>query len=287
MALQDQTVQVNIDELRNSKDQVLMRLMALQSYIADLSKAYVEHVNSVINGGPATIDIPALPVGLSVAHFERAASPAAKSDAGGPKKRKRAPVDPNAPKRPLTPYFLYMANNRSIIAGELPGDAKPKDVSDEGTRRWTEMPAQQKEVWKLLYADNYEKYKRDVEAYKAGRKVTTGDDEDAAATQLQQDFAEAEEKSDESEAEEEVEPEAQEESAEESSSPSPPPKEKTPRAKRRRSDSKATKEVPDSAAKQSSPVKKLARGRKAPEPVKETPVSESKKGKNKKRKSEV
>lgn len=122
-----------------------MRLMTLQSYIADLSKAYVEHVNSVINGGPATIDIPAMPAGLTAAHFDRASSPGAKSEAGG-KKRKRAPVDPNAPKRPLTPYFLYMQHNRSTIASELGGNAKPKDVSDEGTKRWLEMPDSQREV---------------------------------------------------------------------------------------------------------------------------------------------
>lgn len=125
-----------------------MRLMALQSYIADLSKAYVEHVNNVVNGGPATIELPAMPIGMT-GHFDvgmRASSPGAKSEAAGPKKRKRAPVDPNAPKRALTPYFLYMQNNRAKIAQDLGGSAKPKEVSDEGTRRWQSMDAQEKEV---------------------------------------------------------------------------------------------------------------------------------------------
>lgn len=125
-----------------------MRLMALQSYIADLSKAYLEHANSVINGGSATIDIPALPVGLS-SHFDlgmRATSPGAKSEAGGPKKRKRAPVDPNAPKRALTPYFLFMQSNRAQIAQDLGPNVKPKEVADEGTRRWQNMEPKEKEV---------------------------------------------------------------------------------------------------------------------------------------------
>lgn len=125
-----------------------MRLMALQSYIADLSKAYLEHANNVINGGPATIDIPSLPVGLS-SHFDlglRATSPGAKSEAGGTKKRKRAPVDPNAPKRALTPYFLFMQSNRSQIAEDLGPNAKPKEVADEGTRRWQTMEPKEKEV---------------------------------------------------------------------------------------------------------------------------------------------
>lgn len=129
-----------------------MRLMALQSYIADLSKAYIEHANSVINGGPATIDMPAMPVGMPT-HFDlglRATSPGAKSEAGGPKKRKRAPVDPNAPKRALTPYFLFMQSNRPQIAQDLGPTAKPKDVADEGTRRWQTMDAKEKEVSSLL-----------------------------------------------------------------------------------------------------------------------------------------
>lgn len=121
--------------------------MSLQTQIAEFSKAYIEHVNNVVNGTSATIDLPAMPVGVS--HFDavsRAGSPGAKSEAGGRKKRKRAPVDPNAPKRPLTPYFLYMKNNRSRIAEDLGSDAKPKDVADEGTRRWQTMDQKEKEV---------------------------------------------------------------------------------------------------------------------------------------------
>ncbi|KAJ5157083.1 uncharacterized protein N7482_008183 [Penicillium canariense] len=272
------TVAVNIEELRNSKDAVIMRLMALQSYIADLSKAYVEHVNNVINGGPATIDIPAMPTGLS-GQFDlnRVASPGVKSEAGGLKKRKRAPVDPNAPKRALTPYFLYMQQNRTKIAEDLGGSAKPKDVADEGTHRWQTMPAAEKETYKNQYLENYEAYKRDMAAYKAGRK--TGDDD--AANQLQQSIAGVENAESES-----SDSETSESEEEESPSPPQPVKQKTPpksAAKRRRSDIKAVKEVAESPVK-ASPVKK---GRKAAEPasVKSTPVEPKRKAK--KRKSEA
>lgn len=121
--------------------------MSIQAQIADFSKAYVEHVNNIINGTSASIDLPIVPAGLS--HFDfvpRASSPGAKSEAGGRKKRKRAPVDPNAPKRPLTPYFLYMQNNRPKIAEDLGSEAKPKAIADEGTRRWQEMDLKEKEV---------------------------------------------------------------------------------------------------------------------------------------------
>lgn len=259
-----------------------MRLMALQSYIADLSKAYVEHVNNVINGGPATIDIPAMPTSLS-SHVEaRAGSPGPKAEADVPKKRKRAPVDPNAPKRALTPYFLYMQQNRHKIAEDLGGSAKPKDVADEGTRRWQTMDPKEKEIYKSQYLENYEAYKRDMAAYKAGHK---GGDDDAANDQLQQGIAAAPVESESSDSD--TSDSEEEEVVEQSPSPVPV-KQKTPpkpaSAKRRRSDIKAVKEVAESPAKPASPVK---RGRKAAEPasVKSTPAEPKRRAK--KRKSEL
>ncbi|KAJ5636737.1 uncharacterized protein N7484_010050 [Penicillium longicatenatum] len=221
------TVEVNLNELNASKDAVLMRLMTIQAYIADLSKAYLEHANSVATGGPATIDIPAVPAGLNLSNFERPSSPGAKSEAGT-KKRKRAPVDPNAPKRALTPYFLYMQSNRAKIAADLGDVAKPKDVADEGTRRWQEMPASQKEIWKELYSQNYEKYKADMAAYKAGKNE---EDQDPAATQLQADFADAPKEASDNETSSSSSEDEDEEEESRESSPSPaqpPPKEKTP-----------------------------------------------------------
>jgi hypothetical protein len=132
-----------------------------------------------------------------------------------------------------------------------------------------------------MYAANYDQYKRDLAAYKAGPK--TDEEQDPAASQLQQDFAGAEPEA-EPEHEESADEESTEYSSDESQSPSPV-KEKTPprtNAKRRRSDVKA-KEA-DTPAK--SPVK---RGRKAAEPVsasKEKTPADSKR-KNKKRKSEA
>ena len=116
--------------------------MALQSYIADLSKAYLEHSNNVINGGPATINIPALPSGLVDFTTDQTV---AKSETDAKRKRKRQPVDPNAPKRPLTPYFLYMQMNRRGIQEDL-GEAKPKEVADEGTARWQRMADEERQV---------------------------------------------------------------------------------------------------------------------------------------------
>lgn len=132
--------------------QVVLRLLGLQTYIAELSTAYIEHANNVIAGQSATIDLPAVPAHLVGAVDITGVvpqSPGAKSEAG-PKKRKRAPADPNAPKRALTPYFLYMQHNRSKISGDLGENARPKEVADEGTRRWQSMPDEEKEVCRLF-----------------------------------------------------------------------------------------------------------------------------------------
>lgn len=62
------------------------------------------------------------------------------------KERKKRQHDPNAPKRPLTPYFLYMQTARPIIAADL-GEGVPKGaVQDEGQRRWGSMSIQEKLV---------------------------------------------------------------------------------------------------------------------------------------------
>ena len=76
----------------------------------------------------------------------RAATPANPS-AGDvkPQKKKRA-HDPNAPKRPLTPYFLYMQTARPIIAGDLGPDVAKGAVSTEGVKRWNAMDTGDKQV---------------------------------------------------------------------------------------------------------------------------------------------
>lgn len=64
----------------------------------------------------------------------------------GKKERKKRTHDPDAPKRPLTPYFLYMQNARSIIANDLGPEAPKGAVQEEGQRRWATMKADEKKV---------------------------------------------------------------------------------------------------------------------------------------------
>ena len=89
-----------------------------------------------------------------LANLQRAVTPAvnnapaatAESAALDKKERKKRQHDPNAPKRPLTPFFLYMQTARPIIAKDLGPDVAKGAVSDEGTRRWKEMEEKDRAV---------------------------------------------------------------------------------------------------------------------------------------------
>lgn len=130
--------------------QVIVALATLQTSVQDLSRAYINHANTVLapgRGGSLDANLTNIlsESGL-LANATAGARPAGEAEEGGKKKRKRTPHDPNAPKRALTPYFLYMQSARAQIAKELGDQAKPKEVADEGTRRWTAMPAADKAV---------------------------------------------------------------------------------------------------------------------------------------------
>ena len=131
--------------------QVVTGLATLQSAVQDLSRAYIAHTNTVIGkGSGSALELMSvanpLGPGENVLFAGRTATPGPNVEGGESKKRKRAPHDKNAPKRPVTPYFLYMQTARSEISSEMPPGHTAKQVADEGTKRWLEMPAEEKEV---------------------------------------------------------------------------------------------------------------------------------------------
>lgn len=87
------------------------------------------------------------------------------------KERKKRTHDPNAPKRPLTPYFLYMQHARSIIANDLGTEAPKGAVQEEGQRRWANMSPTEKKGWNTAYQYNLRLYNARVHSYKAGNPL--------------------------------------------------------------------------------------------------------------------
>lgn len=141
------------EAIAHSYSQVIVALATLQSSVQDLSRAYIQHANTVLTPGkhglnPIDANLTSILTesGLLAGRPAEAPPAAPEQEVDGKKKRKRTPHDPNAPKRALTPYFLYMQSARATIAKELGDQAKPKEVADEGTRRWTEMSPAEKSV---------------------------------------------------------------------------------------------------------------------------------------------
>ena len=128
--------------------QVVTRLATLQSAVQDLSTAYIIHTNTVIRKTPSAQPelLNFTPHSGEPLFGNRGMTPIPNVEAGESKKRKRAPHDKNAPKRPVTPYFLYMQTARSAIANEMPDGHTAKQVADEGTRRWKDMSDEEKKV---------------------------------------------------------------------------------------------------------------------------------------------
>ena len=278
---------------------VIVALATLQSSVQDLSRAYINHANTVLapgRGGALDSNLTNIlsESGLLTGAQAAGAAPVLGIGGGeevveGKKKRKRTPHDPNAPKRALTPYFLYMQSARSQIARELGDQAKPKEVADEGTRRWTEMPANEKsvshssdtwclsftlltstQIWDTQYQKNLAAYRVKMAAYKAGQPVPS--DEEAAK------LVEAGKAPD-------TVPDADVEEDEDEVTPEPVKEPEPPKGKRRKTaDATPAKETPKAAPKSPEKKSKKAKAEKVEPPAPAAPASSSKGEKKKKSK---
>ena len=131
--------------------QVVTGLSTLQSAVSDLSRAYISNTNAVLGRGTTTsinhLNFADHLGGENGFFSARGPTPAPTTEvATEAKKRKRAPHDKNAPKRALTPFFLFLQTARPKIAEEMGAGHTAKEVQDEGGRRWREMPDNEKEV---------------------------------------------------------------------------------------------------------------------------------------------
>ncbi|KAK5454169.1 hypothetical protein LTS15_006169 [Exophiala xenobiotica] len=265
--------------LAHSYNQVIVALATLQSSVQDLSRAYIQHANTVLTPGkhglnPIDANLTSILTesGLLTGRPADAPPPVvAEAEVDGKKKRKRTPHDPNAPKRALTPYFLYMQSARAQIAKELGDSAKPKEVADEGTRRWTEMSPAEKSVWDDKYQKNLAAYRVKMAAYKAGQPVP-GDEEAARLVEMGKAPDHLPGLDAEAETEEEpvvAEEESEEESPEPVKEPSPPKSSK----RRKTKDATPSKPTPKAEAVKSPEKKTSKKGKKEAAP---TPASTTK-----------
>jgi structure-specific recognition protein 1 len=92
--------------------------------------------------------------------------PSRKRKAGKPKKerKKKAKKDPNAPKRPQSSYFLFMATKRDGVKSANPG-MSIGEISKNIGNLWKQLPDVEKKVFEEQYAVSKAKYDEEYKAY--------------------------------------------------------------------------------------------------------------------------
>lgn len=178
------SLQISVEDFVRTRNSVVTGLATLQSAVSDLSRAYIAHTDTVIGRGNASsleqLNISNPLSGENGLFGGRGPTPAPTTEAPPEgKKRKRAPHDKNAPKRALTPFFLYLQTARPALANEMGSGHTAKEVQDEGGRRWREMTEKDKSEWQYRYAVNFARYRAQTDAYKAGKPIPEISDAEA------------------------------------------------------------------------------------------------------------
>jgi len=98
---------------------------------------------------------------------------------GGKAKRKKK--DPNAPKRPLSAFFLFCADERPAVKQAHP-EYSVGDVAKEMGEKWGKVSTEAKSKYEASAAIEKSRYEKDMTLYKAGKynpnKAAAADEED-------------------------------------------------------------------------------------------------------------
>lgn len=181
--------QLEYENFIRVRDSTIARLRTIQQLIGSFADDYMRQTNLLLGlPGPSDdggFDAPGL-AGLQASlESLTTLAPAQQPMIAVPpeeqkKERKKRTHDPNAPKRPLTPYFLYMQTARPIIAADLGSTAPKGAVQEEGQRRWATMSANEKAGWNQAYQYNLRLYNARVHSYKAGNQSAKNMDDQEA-----------------------------------------------------------------------------------------------------------
>ena len=93
-----------------------------------------------------------------------------------PQKKKK---DPNAPKQPLSAYFLFSQEERLKVKGEHPAYSIC-EVAKELGKRWADMAPEVKQRYQQMAEEGRQKYDQDMAAYRQGN-YTAGADNAASS----------------------------------------------------------------------------------------------------------
>merc|ERR1712179_615556 len=77
--------------------------------------------------------------------------------------------DPNAPKKPLSAYFLFSQDERLKVKAEYP-DYSITEVAKELGRRWASIDPAVKQSYEQRYQESRRQYEQALQAYKPQKK---------------------------------------------------------------------------------------------------------------------
>lgn len=78
---------------------------------------------------------------------------------------KRKKKDPNRPKRPLTPYMVFVKENIKAVADSFPKDTKRSTIIKNCGERWRKLHAKKKEYFIGEAAKDKERFLEEMESY--------------------------------------------------------------------------------------------------------------------------
>ncbi len=81
-----------------------------------------------------------------------------------PQKKKK---DPNAPKQPLSAYFIFSSEERNKVKEQHP-NFSICEVAKELGRRWADMAPEVKQKYQQMAEEGRQKYDQDMAAYRQG-----------------------------------------------------------------------------------------------------------------------
>lgn len=120
------------------------------------------------------------------------------------KPAKKAKKDPNAPKRPLTAYFLFGQDNREEIKNELMKTATPEEqkkivtlVAKKLGERWKALTAEEKKPYEDKAKAAKAAYEKDKAAYDEGGKTKASSSKKKEESEEEESEEESEEEDDE------------------------------------------------------------------------------------------
>ncbi|OMH84302.1 High mobility group-T protein [Zancudomyces culisetae] len=79
-------------------------------------------------------------------------------------KRRKIVKDPNAPKKPLSAYFLYCSEHRKAVIASEP-NISSQDISRKLGEMWKALPAEARKIYEDRFARGKESYDRENQEY--------------------------------------------------------------------------------------------------------------------------